>query len=189
MECDPTASVDLVIDTFPWLSACVPKAEPPSLSVTDPVGVPVVNDFTIAVKVTPFPCLDGFRDEVTPADVAAFVTVCVTAGETLPLKFASPPYTAVSECEPTASVDILKVAFPPLSVAVPRFVVPSLKLTGPVGVAGPPVLTVAVNVTACLSPDGFGDETSEVVVAAFSVVADTALESDPSPPTPIADTT
>jgi hypothetical protein len=51
----------------------------------------------------------------------------------------------VIECEPTAKVDVVKVAVPPLSVPVPIDTPPSRNVTVPVAVLG---VTVAVNVTA-----------------------------------------
>ena len=48
------------------------------------------------------------------------------------------------ECDPAIRVDVLKVAFPLLTVPVPRVVLPSLKVTVPVAADGE---TVAVNVT------------------------------------------
>ena len=62
------------------------------------------------------------------------MTVCVNTGDLLPAKSALPPYRAVIECFPTASVDVVKVALPLLSVPVPNTVVPSLNMTAPVGV-------------------------------------------------------
>jgi hypothetical protein len=52
----------------------------------------------------------------------------------------------VIEWNPTASVDIEKVAIPPLNVPVPRVVAPSRNITVPVAAAG---ATVAVRVTDC----------------------------------------
>ena len=48
------------------------------------------------------------------------------------------------ECDPAASVEVLKVAFPLLIVPVPRVVVPSLKVIVPVAAEGE---IEAVNVT------------------------------------------
>ena len=63
---------------------------------------------------------------------------------------------------------------PLLSAPVPSVVVPSLKVTVPVGV--PPVeVTVAVKVTAAPKVDGFRDEASEVeLLACFTVCVNTA---------------
>jgi hypothetical protein len=88
IECDPTASVDVVNAALPLLSAPVPSLVVPSLNVTDPVGVPVVDDCTIAVKVTGLPFFEELSEELTVLDVAAFVTVCVSTAEVLPVKFA-----------------------------------------------------------------------------------------------------
>jgi len=89
----------------------------------------------------------------------------------------------VIECDPNASVAVLYVATPLLSVPVPSVVLPSLKVTVPVAVAGE---TVAVNVTEEPNDDGFADEASEVVVAIwFTVwvsVEDVLLLSLVSPP-------
>jgi hypothetical protein len=63
-------------------------------------------------------------------------------------------------------VDVLKVAMPPLRVAVPNTVVRFWNVTVPVGV---PLaeLTVAVNVTAWPDVEGLGEEVSVVVLAIF----------------------
>jgi hypothetical protein len=53
----------------------------------------------------------------------------------------------VTLVEPTASVEIVNFAFPPLSCAVPNIFVPTMKVTGPVGVTVGEVI-VAVKVTA-----------------------------------------
>jgi hypothetical protein len=55
----------------------------------------------------------------------------------------------VIEYEPTASLDVVRVATPPLIVSDPITFVPFLNSTLPVGV-GPDEVTVAVKVTACL---------------------------------------
>ena len=50
---------------------------------------------------------------------------------------------------PTVSVEVVKVAtWEPFNVPVPRAVVPSLKVTVPVGAFAPVEVTVAVKVTA-----------------------------------------
>ena len=63
------------------------------------------------------------------------------------------------ECLPTDKLLVDKVAEPLLKFSVPRVVVPSRKVTEPVGV--PPVpLTVAVNVTLVPLVDGLDEELS-----------------------------
>ena len=68
------------------------------------------------------------------------------------------------EWEATASVEVVKVAWPvPSSVEVPRVVVPSLNVTVPMGV--PPLeVTVAVKVTDWLKTEGLAEELTVVVV-------------------------
>src|SRR5262245_10149212 len=68
---------------------------------------------------------------------------------------------------PSARDAVVNVACPEaLSVPEPRVVVPSLNVTVPPAVTGVPLLvTVAVNVTLPAVSDGFGDDTSEVLVA------------------------
>jgi hypothetical protein len=64
----------------------------PSLNVTVPVGVTVPEaGFTVAVKVTAVPKIDGLFDEATEVELATLFTVCIRAGEVLLAKFASPP--------------------------------------------------------------------------------------------------
>ena len=76
------------------------------------------------------------------------------------------------ECEPTASVLIVNIAWPePSRVPVPRVLEPSLKVTVPVGVPAPGLfaVTVAVKVTDCPDTDGLAEELTNVVVLYFTV--------------------
>lgn len=68
------------------------------------------------------------------------------------------------ECEATARVEVVKVAWPvPSRVEVPNVVAPSLNVTVPVGV--PPLdVTVAVKVTDWLNTEGLAEELTVVVV-------------------------
>ena len=52
--------------------------------MTVPVGVPVADDVTVAVKVTAVTEIDGLFDEATEVELAALFTVCVRIGEVLP---------------------------------------------------------------------------------------------------------
>ena len=68
---------------------------------------------------------------------------------------------------PILRVEVLKEAMPFETVADPRVVLPSRKLTVPVAPLG---FTVAVKVTDCLKNDGFGFEERVVVdTAVFTV--------------------
>ena len=138
----------------------------PSLNVTLPAGtaVPGALATTVAVKVTDWPCLEGLSDEVTELVVPSLLTVCVKAEEVLGLKLALPLYVAVMEWEATASVEVLRVAWPaPSKVEVPNVEAPSLNVTVPVGT--PPLeVTVAVKVTGWLKTEGLAEELTVVVV-------------------------
>lgn len=133
----------------------VPSVEAPSVKVTVPVGIAVPEaGVTVALKVILVPVCADVAEAVNAVVVAvrtgAAVTVTVTAVDVLPLKLASPPYTAVMECAPALSAAVEYVATPvEETVPVPRVVAPSMNVTVPVGV---PVLpeapvTVAVKVT------------------------------------------
>ena len=77
------------------------------------------------------------------------------------------------ECVPTVSVDVVKVATPPLfKVPVPRTVVPSRKVTVPVGVPEVLEVIVAVNVTGVPLDAEAAELINAVVVAtaAFGVM-------------------
>ena len=91
----------------------------------------------------------------------------------LPLKFASPPYTAVMGCAPTANAELVNVAIPDaLTGPVLIIVDPSLNVTVPVRVPAPgaTTATVAVNVTDWFKSDGFTEELRVVVVSALLMV-------------------
>ena len=66
----------------------------------------------------------------------------------LPEKFVLPLYTAVRDRVPAGRVELVKLATPPVSVALPRAVIPFLNVTVPVGVPEEED-TVAVKITAC----------------------------------------
>lgn len=81
--------------------------------------------------------------------------------------FEFPLYVAAIVVDPTASVDVVNVALPPLSWAVPNTDFPAVNVTGPVGRTVGDVI-VAVNVTACPSVEGFGDEVSVAALVVCS---------------------
>ena len=53
--------------------------------MTVPVGVPVADDVTVAVKVTAAPRFDALFDETTEVELAALFTVCAS-GEEVPAR-------------------------------------------------------------------------------------------------------
>ncbi len=78
------------------------------------------------------------------------LTTWLTAVDVLPARFASPPYTALIELVPTAKVESVKFAEPPLNVPVPSTVVPFIKETVcPFGGAPELEVTFAVKITDC----------------------------------------
>ena len=64
------------------------------------------------------------------------MTEILSADDVLDWSLALPAETAVIECDPTASVEMLNVACPPAIVPVPSVVVPSLNVTEPVAAEG-----------------------------------------------------
>ena len=150
-EFDPSGRVDVVsVATPDPFSVPVPSIFAPSMNVTDPVGTPLPGFcVTVAVKVTLAPTFTLAALAISAVALCARVTVTVTAGDVLPALLLSPPYTAVIECCPIVSVEVVYVATPAaFSVPVPSVFDPSMNVTLPVGVI-PPVggVTVAVNVT------------------------------------------
>jgi hypothetical protein len=92
-----------------------------------------------------------------------------------------PAKDAFTVTDPAGSVEVVIVALPPDSTAVPIFVEPLKKLTDPVGVAVPLVcFTTALNVTGEFSVMLADDAASVVEVpttAAFTVMV-TALDAE-----------
>ena len=99
-------------------------------------------------------------------------TVWVRTGEVLVSKPELPPYTAVIGCAPLDRFEIVKVARPALSEPLPSVLLPSLKVSVPVGVAVPGALaaTVAVKVTELLCAEGLREEVTVVVVVSLFTV-------------------
>src|SRR5438067_8978748 len=97
------------------------------------------------------------------------VTLNDSAADVLGAKLASPPYAAMIECDPTASVEVANVATPKaFSASDPSAVAPSLNITLPVGVPALPGSfdTVAVNMTTCPAGARLGSAVTAVVVVA-----------------------
>jgi hypothetical protein len=161
-------------------SVPAPSVVVPSRKVTVPVGVPALLEEIVAVKVTGAP-LDAEAVELTNAALVAAaatgVIVSVTAAEVLVAKTALPAYLQVIEWLPTVSVDVVKVATALLfKDPVPSEVVPSKKVTVPVGVPELLDVIVAVNATGAPLDAEAAELTSTAVVAARVMVSDTAAE-------------
>jgi hypothetical protein len=86
-------------------------------------------------------------------------TASLTAVLDTEVKFGSPLYVAVMECDPTERVEVVRVALPPLRFAVPSVVPLSENVTEPVGVLTEEE-TVAVSVTVFCARTGLGEAAS-----------------------------
>jgi hypothetical protein len=114
------------------------------------VGVPLPDEgATVAVKLTDWPKIEGFVEEVRVVVVAMpeGLIVTETALDVLTVKLESPRYCAVSESVPTGSVVVMRIAELPLRLAVPREVVPTKNCTEPIGVPAPGATTAMVTVS------------------------------------------
>src|SRR5260370_32599064 len=149
MEWDPTDNPPIVNCAFPPADKLlVASAFEPSTNVTVPVGVPLADGCTAAVKVTDSPIAAGLRLEATVVAVVARVTVCVRGTDMLAEKLLSPLYFAVMAGAPTDQLDSESCAALVDTEAVPKAVVPSRKVTVPVAAPAADGCTVAVKTTA-----------------------------------------
>ena len=129
----PDVNDDVVSVATPPLRAAVPNTLVPDLKVTDPAGIPEVDDVTVAVNVTGCPVDDGFCDDVSAVLVAAFAITSEAGDDVLAEFIASPLYTAVIKCVPALRISVVTVATPALRDAVPSVALPYLNVTVPVG--------------------------------------------------------
>src|SRR5579863_475018 len=81
---------------------------------------------------------------------------------------------------PAVAKTLLKIACPSLSATVPMITPPFLNATIPVGVPPYCGTTVAVKATLCPTVDGFGEETSVVVVVAWFTTSPSCDEALPA---------
>ena len=122
-----------------------PVGSPPTANVIAAGSVVEFRGLTIKVYVA---VLFGRTVRVVDWNVKLkSPTVSVNAELVPVLKLLSPEYTAVIECEPELKEGTTRLATPAVTGTLPRLVVPSRKLTLPVGVAVDED-TVAVRVTA-----------------------------------------
>ena len=84
----------------------------------------------------------------------AFVTLRMMVCDVLRGKLPSPAYTAEMGCAPTVNVVRVSIAVPVFRMEVPIWLVPSWKMTVPVGVPTAEV-KVAVSVTVCANVAGW----------------------------------
>jgi hypothetical protein len=175
MECAPTVKAEVENTAFPLTRPLDPRTVSPFLNVTVPVGVPLpgVTAVTVAVNVTDWPNTDGLCEELNAVELPALFTVCDNAAEVLVAYAVLPEYTAVIVWLPTANAEVAIFAFPPLTMADPNGVAPSLNVTVPVIVPGVTEVTVAVKVTVWPNTDGFTDAITDVDVTARTVCVST----------------
>jgi hypothetical protein len=125
-------------------------------------------------------CVDGegaplvVLNALAPAGGALTVWIRIPAdwalgmAELLGVLLASPLYSAMIECWPAASAEVVSAALPLLIVLVPSSVAPSRNETVPVK-HWAWLVTFAVKVTASPVVDGFVDEVTEVVDDAWGM--------------------
>jgi hypothetical protein len=119
----PAESVVLANEALPPLTGTVAKTVAPSRNCTLPVAA---DGNRVAVSVTDWPVNAGLRDDTSAIDVDALFTVCVTAGDVLAPYVLEALYTAVIVWLPTANWGgAVRLALPPLKVALPTCVAPS----------------------------------------------------------------
>src|SRR5947207_11307805 len=110
-----------------------------------PVGMPPPGGAadTVAVNVTGWPNTDGLVDGVNVISDRACFTSCVRGPADADLNVASPGYVTLSVCEPTLSVETIKVATPEAlngrAIKAPS----TSKVTLPLGVLAEPDSAVA----------------------------------------------
>lgn len=133
----------------PPANVAVPKAVVPLVNDT----VPVTPDGRVAVKVTDWPVVDGFVEEVNVTTGVAFDTVCVVV-PVAGLLLLSPPKEAVIGSVPTGRTVVVIVTVPVVGLTVPepKVVPPLVTVTVPVVPGG----SVVVMVTG--EPDVLGPE-------------------------------
>src|SRR5438105_2818525 len=100
MLCEPNPMPDVVSAAVPPDNTTLPKEFAPSKKVTGPDGL---LPLTVAVNVMGCPCSVLLAEAVKLVVVLERFTVCVTGGDVLAAKAASPLYTAVVAWLPAAS--------------------------------------------------------------------------------------
>jgi hypothetical protein len=82
---EPAVGAEVVTEATPFTSVGLPRTAVPFLKVTFPFGVPPA-DVTVALKVTDWPKVEGFRLDESAVAVGA-CTTWVSAEELLKMKF------------------------------------------------------------------------------------------------------
>ena len=110
----------------------VPIELPPSMKITVPLGEPELEMLAVKTRLWPtVTCVvDALKDVVVTAG-GGCVMRTVTTAEVEAASAESPPYCAVIMWEPTLSVEMVRMAFPPDKVALPIEAPLSVKVTVP----------------------------------------------------------
>ena len=115
------------------------RVAPPIMKVMLPVGVVVVEmGWTFAINVTAWPYVDGLLLDETDTVTDPGLTVSGIGVEVLLEKLVSPPYWAVMAWVPTESVETVNCAELLDTLAKPKGVMLSRKITAPVAVLPAP---------------------------------------------------
>src|SRR5205809_7668188 len=109
----------MLSEALPFTSVTTPSEVAPSLNVTVPVGTPVAGAtaLTVELKVTVWPTVEGFGEEVRLVLEFAAFTVWVRTGDVLAANVALALNAAVRERLRTARVVRLSQALPLTAVA------------------------------------------------------------------------
>src|SRR5437667_141807 len=150
----------------------LPRLAPSTPNCTWPVIDPAYVEVTVAVKVTPWPDIEGFGEEVTPVVVLDLMTTCPQARRpVLGLKLDTPRKVAVSVCVPRASALVVTDAtpWPSRLCGPPMGVLSATNWTVPVGVPAPGAVavTAAMNCTPCPKAEGLMSALTLVDVPAW----------------------
>src|SRR5436190_6124452 len=96
----------------PALTVPEPRLVLPSQNVTEPVGEPASGATTVmaAERVTGWPYVDGLGKDDLAVAASAFSTTWFNTAEVLYLKFVSPLYLVVMECDPANRAVVVIVA-------------------------------------------------------------------------------
>jgi hypothetical protein len=70
----PATSAAVLKEAEPLVKLTVPINVAPFRNFTEPVGIPEIDGFTLAVKETVLPYTDGLSDEVIVVEVVSWTT-------------------------------------------------------------------------------------------------------------------
>jgi hypothetical protein len=139
----PAGAAEELQEPLPLDKDAVHSCVDPVVNVTDPVGVPVAVDVTVAEYVTEFPTVTGFGPFKTIAVFEGFLTTSVVVPVDTE-KLVSPEYAPEIVSLPAGAAVELQEPFPfDAKVAWQSGVDPVVKVTCPDGV-NPPTVDVTV---------------------------------------------